>query len=193
VKRAEKKEERRAALLEGALAVLTEHGLEGFTTGRVAAAAGIAQSGFYKYWPDRDAALGSVAQHVGERVLRAIRDARLAAAGDPGKLPGSFAGALRAMVGQPRTTEIFLRFRREPGPLGDVFRALIQRGLDELHTDMVAMGLVGADDPRGARMAFYVVAVSLGTVEALLDGRIGDVDIAADELGRIAALTLMSA
>ncbi len=184
--RAEKKEQRRLALLNGAIVVLSDHGLEGFTTGRIAKQAGIAQSGFYKYWPDRDAALEAVAEHVGLVVLEGIRAARVEAGGDLSKLRESFAGALQAMLAQRQTTELFLRFRREPGPVGDVFRRLIERGIDELHTDMVSFGLVSAEDPVGRRLAFYTATASLGAVEALLDGRFSDVQSVADDLGRIA-------
>jgi AcrR family transcriptional regulator len=190
VSRATEKSRRRAELIDGALEVLAEQGLEGFTTGRIAAQAGLTQSGFYKYWPDRDAALKSVAEHVGAEVLRLIREARLAVGGDVGRLRESFAGALRAMLAQRRTVELFLRFRREPGPLGDVFRELVERALDELHTDMVSSGLVGAGDPVGPRLAVYAVSASLGAVEALLDERFDDVGALADDLGRIAAAVL---
>ena len=188
--RAEKKEQRRVALLEGALAVLTAHGLEGFTTGRIAAEAGIAQSGFYKYWPDRDAALRAVAEHLGEQALRSIREARLAAGGRIDQLSNSFAGGLEAMLQHHRTVTLFLRFRREPGPLGDVFRGLVERAHQELETDMVRMGLVPAGDPWAGRLAFYVVTLCIGAVEGLVDGRLDDVQRVADDLGRIAASVL---
>ena len=109
------------------------------------------------------------------------------AGADPSRMPESFAGALRAMLEQRCTTQLFLRFRREPGPFGDMCRGLVQQGITELHTDMVSLGLVTADDPAGERLAFYTVAVSMAAVEALLDGQFDDVQQVADDLGRIAA------
>ena len=188
--RAEQKAERRVALIEGALNVLHEHGLAGFTTGRIAAAAGIAQSGFYKYWPDRDAALHAVAEHVGLKVLSSVREARLAVGNDPARLHESFAGALRAMLEQRRTTELFLRFRREPGPLGDLYRMLLDRARAELHVDMIEMGIVTAEDPMGRRLAMYTVTAMLGTVELAIDGLVDDIDEVASDLGLFAAAVL---
>ena len=188
--RAEQKEQRRAALLVGAMKVLSEHGLGGFTTGRIASEAGIGQSGFYKYWPDRDAALREVAELVGENVLRTVREARLAAGTDLGRLRESFVGSLGALLKERQTTLLFLRFRREPGPLGDVLRDLIERALEELHTDMVGLGMVDEDDPAGRRLAYHVVSACLWTVEALLDGRFDDERQVADDLSRMAASVL---
>jgi AcrR family transcriptional regulator len=190
MKRSEQKEQRREALLAGAMKVLSEHGLKGFTTGRITAEAGIAQSGFYKYWPDRDTLLQEVAELVGEKVLQGVREARLAAGADLSRLEESFAGSLRAMIEERQTLLLFLRFRREPGPLGDVFRELLERALEELHTDLVNLGLVPADDPSGKRLAYYVVAACLWTVEALVDGRFDDEHQVAQELSRIATNVL---
>ncbi|MDP6932857.1 MAG: TetR/AcrR family transcriptional regulator [Myxococcota bacterium] len=184
--RAEQKEQRRAALLQGAVAVLAEHGLEGFTTGRIAQHAGIAQSGLYKYWPDRAAVLHEVAEHIGDRVLRSIRQARLAAGSGPEHLQAAFAGGLTAILAEEQMVRVFLRFRREPGPLGQVFRGLVERAVDELLTDMVNMGLVQADDSGGRRLARYTVALCIGALEAVLDDRIPDVNQVADDLARIA-------
>jgi AcrR family transcriptional regulator len=184
--RAEQKEQRRAALLEGAVAVLADHGLEGFTTGRIAERAGIAQSGIYKYWPDRASVLHEVSEHIGDRVLLSIRSARLATGSSPAHLPEAFAGGLRAILDERQLVLVFLRFRREPGPLGQVFRRLVERSIDELHTDMVNMGLVKADNPHGRRLARYTVSLCIGAIEALLDDRISDVNQVADDLARIA-------
>ena len=190
MKRAEMKERRREALIRGAIKVLSDHGLEGFTTGRITAAAGIGQSGFYKYWPDRDAALREVAARVGEEVLRSLRQARLAIGGDPTNLREAFAAALGTLLEARETLVIFLRFRREPGALGDVLRALIARALDELHVDLVRMGIVPEEDAGGRRLAYHVVAACLWSVEALIDGRFEGIEQAADELGQIATHVL---
>lgn len=180
-----RKQERRAALMRGARAVLAEHGLEGFTTGRIATAAGIAQSGFYVYFDDRDACLQAVAGEVGLEVLLIIREARLQTT-DAGMVE-AFARPLRALVGPHRATaELFLRFRREPGPLGDVFRALLERAYTELHTDMIGLAQI-ADDPAGERLARYTLAAVIGVVEGLIDGHLDDVERVAEDLARIGA------
>lgn len=186
MKRSEQKEQRREALLAGAMKVLTEHGLEGFTTGRITAEAGIAQSGLYKYWPDREAVLHEVAELVGERVLQALRAARLNVGADPTRIEESFAGSLRAVMEERQTLRLFLRYRREPGPLGDVLRELLERALEELYTDMVNLGIIEPEDPSGKRLAYHVVAACLWTVEALIDGRFEDEGQAAAELANIA-------
>ena len=180
--RAERKQERRVALLEGATRVLAESGLEGFTTGRIAEAAGIGQSGFYVYFEDRDTCLRAVAEHVGSQILALTRHARLTGGTD---FTASFVGALQAMLTQRATTTLFLRYRRDPGPLGDAFRSLIARALEELETDMKAMGLFSEDAARRKRMATYCVATTLGAAEGILDGEIADIDTVAAELAGI--------
>jgi AcrR family transcriptional regulator len=186
MKRSEQKELRREALLAGAITVLTEHGLEGFTTGRITAEAGIAQSGLYKHWPDREAVLHEVAELVGERILQAVRNARLQAGADITRIEESFAGSLRAVMEEREILMIFLRYRREPGPLGDVLRELLERALNELYIDLVNLGIVEAEAPSGKRLCYHVVAACLWTVEALLDGRFEDETQAATELANIA-------
>jgi hypothetical protein len=58
---------------------------------------------------------------------------------------------------------------------------------DELHTDIVALGLFAENDPVGRRMARHCVAVTIGAVEVLLDGEEDDVHAIAGDLARIAA------
>ena len=187
--RAAQKEERRRALIDGGVRVLAEHGLEGFTTGRLAKEAGIGQSGFYTYFADRDAALQAVAEHIGEGVLRAIREARQQAFAT-GQISGAFSGGLTAMLAHREPLRLALRFRREPGPLGDTFRGLVARGRAELYADLVALGLVRADDPSGERLAGYTVQITMGAVEWLIDGDVDDVDAVASDLTRIAVAVL---
>jgi len=123
-------------------------------------------------------------------VLRSARGARLAAGSDPAGLRAAFAGGLEAILESREAALVFLRFRRDPGPLGEVFRGLVERALDELHTDMVSLGLVPAADPWGRRLALYTVSLCLGAAEALLDGDADDVEQVADDLGRVAAMAL---
>ncbi len=188
--RASQKEERRLALIEGAVLVLVEHGIEGFTTGRIAKAAGITQSGFYKHFADRDACLDASAHHVGEQVLGAIRQARLAGGSDPSQLIGMFGGALQALLERREACELFLRYRRDPGLVGDVFRGLVERGVDELHTDLLSLGLFAPENPVVRRMSRYCVVMTLGAVEALFDGHLTDSTVVATDLARIATSVL---
>jgi len=186
--RAEQKEARRLALLDGGVRVLADHGLEGFTTGRVAAEAGIAQSGLYKYWSDRDTALAAVAEHVGAQILVAIREARRAAAAE-GQIHGAFVGGLEAILSHRDTVELALRYRRDPGPLGQTFHAIVERGRDELFADMISTGMV-QDRALARRFATYTVGLTMTAVEALIDGEIDSVETAAADLTLIAMSVL---
>lgn len=186
--RAEQKQERREALIRGGVTVLAEHGLEGFTTGRLATAAGIAQSGFYTYFSDRDAALLAVARRIGDKVLLAIRESRMRAASQ-GDLQSAFAHGLRAMLDHRESLRLALRFRREPGPLGDNFRDIVRQGTEELLQDMQGMGMV-RDPALGHRFATYTVGLTMSAVEGLLDGELDDIDQVAADLAHISMSAL---
>jgi AcrR family transcriptional regulator len=65
-------QDRRTAILQAALAVLSEHGYAGFTQPRVATRAGMRQSHLTYYFPTRLALFEAVAQHAIETQLAAL-------------------------------------------------------------------------------------------------------------------------
>lgn len=172
------------ALMAGARDVLANHGLEGFTTGRIAKHAGIGQSAFYLYFPNRDACLAAVAQEIGQEILAILRTIR-AAEIETG-LVESFEASLNLLTVEHRQTiELFLRFKQDSGLLGATFRQLFDAAINEVYQDMVDSGYV-EDTPRGRRLAHLTVGGVLGAVDAILDGRIDNVRDVAQDFGDIA-------
>src|SRR5690606_9168155 len=64
-------------LIEGAIELARAEGLAALTTGRIAAAAGLAQSSFYVHFPDRAACLREMGDAIGSQMLYRIRTARV--------------------------------------------------------------------------------------------------------------------
>ena len=66
----------RRRLLDAGLGLLGEEGYENLTTGRIAAAAGVAQPTFYVHFADKDDLLRCLAEEVTSRLREALRQAR---------------------------------------------------------------------------------------------------------------------
>jgi AcrR family transcriptional regulator len=62
------------AIYEAAVAVLSEHGVEGMTMDRVASAAGLAKGSLYKYFPGKQSLLQFVHVRSIDPILRAVEE-----------------------------------------------------------------------------------------------------------------------
>jgi AcrR family transcriptional regulator len=186
--RRENKELTRERLIDGTIAILRAEGVAAATTGRIAEAAGIAQSSFYGHFRDRDACLAAAAGKIGGHVLRRVERGQAALA--PTDLRGSieriYAAVVDAFAGEPELTRIFLRHRDDDGSaLGRAFRDLVDRARADLAAsfDRWAPFLAlprdpDGPDPRAAARAVYadmIIGATLGAIESLISGR-GDRD-----------------
>ena len=66
-------------IIDAATRVLTEHGYDGASTNRIAAAAGVSSGSLYQYFPNKDAIVTAVLERFSDQLVARI-DAQLAAA-----------------------------------------------------------------------------------------------------------------
>jgi AcrR family transcriptional regulator len=193
--RKESKELTRKRLIEGAIAILRTDGLAGVTTGRVADAAGIAQSSFYGHFADRDACLEAVADKIGTSVLRRVREQRMSIdPGDPqGSVRRSMARVVEVFLIEPELTRLFLRHRGDDETaLGRAFGRLRAQAQQSLQRDVLFLGVAGS--PAEAEVyAELLIAGTLGVIEGILAGRISDREVAVDGIARLTSAALSGA
>jgi AcrR family transcriptional regulator len=174
--RRESKELTRKRLIDGAIALLRREGVAAATTGRIAEAAGIAQSSFYGHFSDRDECLEAAAAQIGGYVLHKIREQQ--ADVTPTDLRASieriYASVLDAFLAAPALTRIFLRHRDDDSSaLGRAFRALIDRARADLQASFTRYGL-SAPLARATDIPIYadlLIGATLAGVENLLSQR----------------------
>jgi AcrR family transcriptional regulator len=170
----------RVALIDTAVELLGERGLEAFSMAEASRRLGVAVSAPYRHFADRDALLAAVAVRAAE--LLADRLDREVPAGPPAQ---RLAAAARTYV----------RFASDHRPL---FQALAGSGLDKDRHPEIARAAQpisaaftapaaelaegaqpegaqpeGAEPPAGARLALAIVATAHGHATLMLDGTFG--------------------
>jgi DNA-binding transcriptional regulator YbjK len=165
---------RRAEILDGALAVLADHGMRGLTHRAVDAAAGIPAGSTSYYFRSRGALVAGCVERLLEHDLEQDvpeAEAAVPAAGPGDDPPGVLADALTAIGVRMATTErtrtlaryeLSLAAVREPA-----LRAALLRGGDTIrHRGAALLARAGATDPDAA--AAEVAAVLDGLVYTAL-------------------------
>ena len=165
-------------LIEGAIELARAEGLAALTTGRIAAAAGLAQSSFYVHFPDRAACLREMGDAIGAQMLHRIRTARVdffaqLSHGDLYASNRAFHGSIiEALLQDRELIEVFLKLRREvSSPAGAGLRQLELRARQEVVADMERIGL---DRYFGDELVVFLdatVGMIFGVVEGIVDGR----------------------
>jgi len=182
--RKEAKERTRLRLIEAVLSHIRENGMSGLTTGRVAEAAGIAQSSFYVHFKDMDAALQAAADKMGQEMRGRLREQRERV--DLSRAPkhnlrAAYEGTLRALLAYPAVTDLMLSRRRDKNsPLGETLRALIAEAREDLIGDVKR--IFGDAASEFELEAEIIVGLTLVAVEGVLDGRIKDVETCLDPM-----------
>jgi AcrR family transcriptional regulator len=181
----------RAALIDTAVELLGERGLEAFSMAEASRRLGVAVSAPYRHFADRDALLAAVAVRAAE--LLADQLDRQVPAGPPAQ---RLAAAARTYV----------RFASDHRPL---FQALAGSGLDkDRHPEIAraaqtigaaftapATELADGDEPATAQLALAIVATAHGHATLMLDGTFGTGDHAVEaaaEQAAAAALALIA-
>lgn len=172
--RKEAKERTRQRLLDAVLDHVREHGLHGLTTGRVADAAGIAQSSFYVHFKDMDDALRAAAEHAGEELRGIVRGSRLEL--DYSKADAAYyaayESAIDALLLHRAFTELLLAHRRDRNsPLAESLRAAIDRARTDLARDLTETTFAAWFAADIDAYAELMVGMTLTAVEAIVDGR----------------------
>ena len=181
----------RAALIETAVELLGERGVEAFSMAEASRRLGVAASAPYRHFADRDALLAAVAVRAAELLVDQL-DRQVA----PGPPAQRLAAAARTYV----------RFAFSHRPL---FQALAGSGLDkdrhpEIGRAAQTIGaafivpsaeLVNGDETAAARLALAIVATAHGHAMLMLDSTFGTghhaVETAAEQVAA-AALALIA-
>ena len=179
----------RAALIETAVELLGERGLEAFSMAEASRRLGVAVSAPYRHFADRDALLAAVAVRAAE--LLADQLDREVPAGPP---------AQRLAAG----ARTYVRFASDHRPL---FQALAGSELDkDRHPEIARAAQTisaaftapaaelteGAEPPAGARLALAIVATAHGHATLMLDGTFGTGPQAVETAGNQAAAAALA-
>lgn len=171
-------------LLRGAIRLIHRAGLHSLTTGKVAAESGMAQPTFYVHFPDMGALLDRVAAELSEAIFGRLQPIREQVMDGPSRdaVRAACATAVKALVDDPRYAEIYLRYRRDPHtPLGVRFIDFTAEVRDALYHDLAALGLE-RDVPHLAVHVEMIFGMTLGIIEAIVDKRVEDLEVAVDLL-----------
>lgn len=192
-RRAKKRGQTRDRMLDAAADLLRSEGPGSLTTVRVTREAGIAQSGFYAHFKNPDHLQQELAEIAGrslrEHIASWMAVMRLSGT-DEASLAEGYVQVLELFREQKGLMDLFLRFRRSPSPIGQAFAHLhtqlradffqyLRERAGDAETVKAHLGIVGVH-------ADTLVAALLGVGEGVVEGRVGDLRIAAAEL---AALT----
>ena len=179
----------REALVEGALGILREEGLEALTLRAVARRVGVSQAAPYRHFTDRRALVAAVAERGFERLQQTMLQRMREAQGRGGLKMVALAyvqfglanpAQYRVMFGPEvaRTDDLPALRETARGVLG-----FVAEGIGQLQ----GAGLVGEGDPW--KMAVATWATLHGLVMLTLDGQTAgvapDVDVLVDEATRI--------
>lgn len=123
----------RERILAATIELLSEEGLGGVSTGRLASKAGVVQSGFYAHFASLDECVLVAAERIGGR----LRDLLVQRMYEEDTVdPDSLARFLEELFArfEPHWTfvELMLRYRRDPSPLGKVMRDFYDRVRQDL-------------------------------------------------------------
>ncbi len=174
----------RERLLHAAIDLIREGGIGAVSTISVTRAAGFAQSSFYRHFESVDDCLSAAAQIVASQVRLFIAEHRRAAfergEGD------HYQVVLHLFTRERAFSELWLRHRHDPSPLGRVLEQLHRQILDDLIADLWQLaqwaGLEEKHYPRVALQAEFILSAVMTAGENLLSGRISDITFVAEQL-----------
>lgn len=178
----------RDALIDTAIELLAERGVDGFSLAEASRRLGVAPSAPYRHFPDRDALLAAVA--VRAAGLLASQLDRQVPAGSPAQRLAAAAGAYVRFADDQRT----------------LFRALAGSRLDKDHHPEIARAaepistaflspaaeLLRGDQAAAAQLASIVAATAHGHAMLMLDGSFGSGRQAAEAAARQAAAATLA-
>lgn len=165
-------------MLQAIVELLDEEGAGALTTVRVTQRAGVAQRTFYVHFTDVEQGVGVAAEEMARRIVEMLSSARARPDGERFTLRGALRNVLEAMLGDPRMARIFLSHRRDVrSPFGQRFGEILM-GARALV--VAEAGRVGAARPEA--VAILIVALFIGALEGLLDGRVTKIDDVIDDL-----------
>jgi TetR/AcrR family transcriptional regulator, fatty acid biosynthesis regulator len=176
--RKEAKERTRQRLLQAIVEILDEEGEAALTTVRITQRAGVAQPTFYVHFTDVESGVAVAAEEMASRILGMLSVQRTPTAEGPPTLRRALKVVLDALLEDRRLTRIFLRHRRDlSSPFGQRFAKILGGA-----RDIVVQECRKAGAARPEVVALLVVALYIGTLEGICDGRVASTDAALDDL-----------
>ena len=186
---ATKRQQRRAAiekrLIEAALDLVHDRGVQSLTTVAIAKAAGIHQPNFYAYFKNIDDLMSAAAQHVAKRLHRLDSEAfqavrRAVENGEPHtELNIAYhINLLDLLLDEPRYTELFFRHRGDASAYGRELRRVEQEFVESVTEHLwdwgIRVGLRGRHLSDIQLLAELQVSAVATAVLSLLEGRSTD-------------------
>lgn len=176
--RKEAKERTRQRLLQAIVELLDEEGAGALTTVRITQRAGVAQPTFYVHFTDVEQGVGVAAEDMAKRIFEMLSSARARPDGEPFTLRAALRSVLEAMLADRRMARIFLAHRRDVrSPFGLRFGEIL---IGARNLVVGEARRVGAARPEA--VAMLVVALFIGALEGLLDGRVSKIEDVLDDM-----------
>ncbi len=192
-----KRGETRQRILQVTLELLRTEGMAALTTGRIAAASGIAQPGFYAHFKNVEeclsTALSGVMEEMRAKVLiaRANAFARFQTVEDLVNFQATRAGiadSLEVLLSDRAVAELFLRHRRDSTMLDGFLCKAHDQFREDLKGDMWAIAHAhGFQETHRNEVAWWseqILALFFAAAETLLDGRYADREMVIDGVTR---------
>jgi AcrR family transcriptional regulator len=191
VPRKEKRAATRERLVQAAIELLRKEGAAALNTVNVTRAAGIVQSGFYMHFKNIDECKKAAAERVAKRIRDYValhrRRMHKLDPDDLNLLREHCEKMLEIFHEEKKFAEIFISYRRDLSPLGEAMRELQSRLHNDLVEDLSLVIFQGAhlsakEQERVSLQAEMILAAALIAGEALIEGRVGNIKVAADLL-----------
>jgi AcrR family transcriptional regulator len=197
--RRQRKDRTRQLLIDAAVDIVRQGGIEALTTTRLAGAAGITQPGFYVHFENVEHCLQAAAEQLCERFLDLQRQARQLAGslisgpdalGKQEVIFSVFEQTLALAISKRRLVEVLLRHRHESSSaIGRSMGKALDRTRRDIADDLGrAARRMGFPEPlqkRSELVADIVLWLFLGALEALLQGRYPEREAFVAELARV--------
>lgn len=184
------KEAGRARLLRAVIEIVSQRGVDALTTVTITDAAGFAQSSFYLHFKNVEeclyAATAMIAEESRSFIAQHRRLTHAAASTDPSAPIAHLTAVLQLFLEQRHFSELLLRYRHDPSPVGAVMRAMFEAVREDLITDSWSVAQSYGVQPQCygqvALTAEFIHGLVMAAGEALLDGRFTNLEMVATEL-----------
>ncbi|RDI94449.1 TetR/AcrR family transcriptional regulator [Meiothermus sp. QL-1] len=165
----------RERLIEATIRLLKQKGLGAISTARVAREAGIVQSGFYAHFESLEACIAEAARRIGNRIritlVHGLERIRHQGAGDYTLIKEQYQRLLAELQEQWIFVELFVRYFREPSPLGQALAQVHEKLRAELITHLQEvlkpLGLENRDQAQLGYLADLLISMCISSAESL--------------------------
>lgn len=180
--RAESKERTRQRLIDAAITVLGDEGLQAMSTRKLARMAGISQPSFYVHFDDMDALVRAAGEEAADRIRRWLR--RWREVEDRGTEPTQLPRLVQAATAQPAFIKLLMKHRRDDtSPLGQVSARFFAGLRDDLRLEIERQAAAADRLPDMELYLDIVGGLALSVLEGVVDGRYRDDEAALRAIG----------